>query len=416
MIKALENLENELNTGKIQMATEGITVAEKPLLTSFFFTDVHNNFAMLEPTNDTGDYVIRKNVDAMIDHLLKTEGKVDVVQVGGDLMSDYHEWCKSGCLPYKYFIEYRQRLFNTFNRLTKDGKVVYTAGNHDYAQGELAVDGPGNNGSYNSFDFYFGDVGMRQGMGELSEDNMFVKVGSKTGEKYLLAYYYEVDGIGFAGLSPDHDKIWYSQGEGFDEESLAWLDKKLDEVDPYGNKVIFVSCHYNLDLRLKIEDNGANVYAEGSKVVRDALIPILRGHKNLFHLFGHYEVWHSDTTARYVSHHNLSGKVMDVTGDETESTEVISYRGRDFTSIYGGTFRPDANDYSDWFEEDYVTGYAGLPTYGYTHRSTCTPRVGQGLYIEVFEDRIVFTMKNIGDADGFSTDDLITPYTVWLYE
>jgi len=413
--KAFEALEKELEKGCLPMERKQIELSNEPVLSSFFFTDIHNNFAMLEPTNDTGDYVIRKNVDAMIDHLLATEGKVDVVQVGGDLMSDYHEWYKSGCWPYAYFVEYRQRLVDTFNRLAKDGKVLYTAGNHDYAQGELATDGPGLNGSYNSFDFYFGDVGMRQGIGELAQEDMFVKLGEKTGEKYLLAYYYEVNGIGFAGLSPDHDKIWAKQGEGFDAASLEWLDKKLDEVDPHGNKVIFVSCHYNLDLRLEIEASGRNVYANESRVVRDALQPIFRGHKNLYHLFGHYEIWFSDSTARYMSHHNKSGKVIDVTGKETESTQVVAYADRDFTSVYGGTFRPTGG-YSDWFEKDSVTGYAGLSKYGHKHHTTGTPRVGQGLYIEVYEDRIEFTMKNIGDAEGFATTDLITPYTVWLYE
>lgn len=145
-------------------------------------------------------------------------------------------------------------------------------------------------------------------------------------------------------------------------------------------------------------------------------LPLFLGHKNLYHIFGHGEVWYSDTTARYVSHHDKSGKVIDVTGKETDSSEIVSYDNRDFTSIYGGHFRPDANTYPQWFDIDFVRGYAGLPSYGYTHRSTCTPKVGQGLYIEVFEDRIVFTMKNIGDAEGFSTDDLITPYTVWLYK
>ena len=56
------------------------------------------------------------------------------------------------------------------------------------------------------------------------------------------------------------------------------------------------------------------------------------------------------------------------------------------------------------------------PYNGYTHRSTCTPRVAQGLYIEVFEDRIVFTMKNFGDYPGYRTEDLIEPYTVYLYK
>lgn len=414
-MKTMSNISKEIETGKVEAKTGNIEISATPLVTSFMFSDVHNNFGMLEPTNNYGDYIVRKNVDAMIDHLLDTTGPVDVVLVGGDLMSDYHHWNKSGNWPYKYFVEYRKILVDTFKRLSKDGKVSYVAGNHDYAQGELSTDGPGNNGSYNSCDFYFGDAGMRQDWGELPEEDMFVKVGEKTGEKYLLAYYYEVNGVGFVGLSADHDAIWSVQGSGFDDECLAWLDKKLDEVDPNGNKVIIVNCHYFFDHRTKIEEDGTNKYAS-VEYDRKALTPVYLGHKNLYHIFGHGEVWYSDTTARYVSHHNTQGKVIDVTGKETDSTQVVQYANRDFTLVYGGHFRPDANAYSKWFEMDFVRGYAGLETFGYTHRSTCTPRVGQGLYIEVFEDRIVFTMKNIGDYEGFSTDDLITPYTVYLYK
>ena len=412
--KAVEDLSNMLTvTGKLVSKTDK-AVAEK-ILTSFMFSDVHNNFGMLEPTNNYGDYIVRKNVDTAIDALLSSVGAVDVVLVGGDLISDYHSWNSSGKWPYKYFVEYRKLLVDTFKRLSKDGKVSYVAGNHDYAQGELSTDGPGIGGSYNSFDFYFGDVGMRQDWGELPEEDMFVKVGTKTGEKYLLAYYYEVNGIGFVGLSADHDSIWSAQGSGFDSACLAWLDKKLDEIDPNGDKVIFVNCHYYLDNRTKINSDGSNTYASGS-YDKNALIPVFAGHRNLFHIFGHGEVWHSDTTSRYVSHYNNYGKVIDVTGKETESTQIVSYENRSFTSIYGGHFRPDANAYASWFMTDYVYGYAGTNKNDFTHRSTCTPRIAQGLYIEVYEDRVVFTMKNFGDVKGYKTTDLIVPYTVWLYK
>ena len=42
--------------------------------------------------------------------------------------------------------------------------------------------------------------------------------------------------------------------------------------------------------------------------------------------------------------------------------------------------------------------------------------MAQGMYFEVFEDRIVFTMKNIGDYPGFSTEDVMESYTVYLYK
>jgi hypothetical protein len=212
-----------------------------PILKTFMFSDVHNNFGMLEPTNNYRKYLVRKNVDPAIDQLLETVGPLDVVLVGGDLMSDYHHWNMSGNWPYKYFVEYRRLLVDTFKRLSRDGKVSYVAGNHDYGQGELSTDAPHTpTGNYNSCDFYFGDAGMRQDFGELPEENMFWKVGEKTGDKYLLAYYYEVNGVAIVGLFPDHDhkNVWSVQASGFDDDCLAWLKKKLDEektVKPGGN-------------------------------------------------------------------------------------------------------------------------------------------------------------------------------------
>lgn len=415
LLKCVSILGEAVKSGKME-AISGNIEPER-VLTTFMFTDVHNNFAMLEPTNDKGNYVIRQNVKPAISHLIKTVGKVDVVMVGGDLISDYPSWDSSGNWPYKYFVEFRALLVETFALLAKDGKsVIYVAGNHDYAQGELATDGPGNNGSYNSSDFYFGDVGMKQGMGELSEENMYVKVGEKTGDKYLLGYYYEVNGVGFMGLSPDHDKIWSTQGSGWDEGCLTWAKKKLDEVDPNGDKVIFVNCHYFVDMRFSIDASGYNNYGNVT-VDKTSLTKVFLGHKNLYHIFGHGETWYSDLTVRYVTHHYKTGTPIDVNGTETDSTQVVPYNRRDFTSVYGGTFRP-SGEYGTWFKRsDKVTGYAGYDNYGFTHHTTSTPLVAQGMYIEVFEDRVVFTMMNFGSIKPYRTGkDLIESYTVWLYK
>ncbi len=417
-VKTIMNIMEEIKNGAFNEGSGKLVINKDPILTSFMFTDVHNNFAMLEPTNNFKQYIVRKNVDSAIDQLLETEGPVDVVLVGGDLMSDYHSWNSSGKWPYEYFVEYRRLLVDTFKRLSKDGKVSYVAGNHDYAQGELATDAPHTpTGNYNSCDFYFGDVGMRQDWGELPEEDMFWKVGEHTGDKYLLAYYYEVNGVAFIGLSPDHDHegVWSVQGSGLNAECVEWLDKKLDEIDPYGDKVIIVNCHYFFDHRTAINSDGTNKYA-ATESDRKALAPIYRGHKNLYHIFGHGEVWFSDTTVRYVSHHNMGGEVIDVNNSETTSSDIISYENRSFTMVYGGHFRPDANTYSTWFMNDYVKGFAGTSQKNFTHRSTCTPRVAQGMYIEIFENKIVFTMKNFGNLPGWTPNDLIEPYTVWLYK
>ena len=226
-VKTMEMIMKELESGSLGAKKGNLPFSDDPILTSMCFSDVHNNFAMLQENNSSGDYVVRRNVDWMIDLLLDTEGAVDVVMVGGDYMSDYPSWNSSGNLPYKYYVGFKAKTIETFNRLAKDGKVMYVAGNHDYAQGEASRTGPGNNGSYNSFDFYF-DGPMNETLGELADGDKFVKTGTHTGMEYLLGYYYNVNGIHFIGFSPDPDMIWSEQGYGFNKEQLEWLDKKLD--------------------------------------------------------------------------------------------------------------------------------------------------------------------------------------------
>lgn len=412
-IKFMEIFMKEIESGSVELFTGKLEVSDAPILTSMCFSDVHNNFAMLQENNSSGDYVVRRNVDWMIDHLLETEGAVDVVMVGGDYMSDYPSWNTSGSLPYKYYLGFKAKTIETFNRLAKDGKVMYVAGNHDYAQGEAARGGPGKNGTYNSFDFYF-DGPMDETLGELSDSDKFVKVGEHTGEQYLLGYYYKVNGVHFVGFSPDPDMIWSEQGYGFNKEQLEWLDNKLDEIDPTGTEVIFVNCHYALSQR--VTSSALNSPYIDDKVTYD-FAPILSGHKNLFYMFGHWHTfnsYHQGTTVKSVLHYNQNGSIMNIKGTETESTQVSGAQNRSFTAVWMGGFRLDwsldnGTTNADKFNGDFVTGH-------YTHPSTGTPRMAQGMYIEVYADKVVFQMKNIGDYPGFSTEDILEPYTVYLYK
>jgi hypothetical protein len=230
-----------------------------------------------------------------------------------------------------------------------------------------------------------------------------------------MCYYYEVNGIGFAGLAPDPDLIWSEQGQGFSQESLDWLEKKLDEEDPAGDKVIFVNCHYPIDNRYYSEEEG--LYLHHSNYCENALEPVFIGHKNLFQLFGHWESWMSDYTVKNVFHYDTKGNLIEIDGDETDSDDLnLTLSKRGYNAVYMGHIRPMYSDYKSWFDKsDALWGYGGTGKWQY-FPSTGTPKVGQCMYIEVFEDRVVFTMKNFGTIDGFSTDDLIVPYTVYLYK
>ena len=407
--QALDALAKMAATGKIEEKTMTLDNCITPILTSFCFTDTHNCFSMLEPP-----YIFRKNAQEAIDYLLKTTGQVDVVLEGGDFMSDYPSWTSSGHLPYEYYLGFKKMATERYAALAKGGKVMYVAGNHDYAQGEESTDGPGKNGSYNSSEFYYTGP-MKETLGELADDEKFEIVGTHTGEKYLLAYHYVINGVDFVGLSPDPDLIWSAQSYGFNIASLNWLKNKLNEIDPDGIKPIFMVCHYAISQRVTSSDLNAP-YIDNT--ITPTMLPILKGHHNLFYLFGHWagkHSFHTDFTVKNVMHYDVTGKILNIKGDETDSTAVASFEKRYFTAVWMGGFRLDHSGDHTYFNNDSPFGYGGYTDHKRFFPSAATPKLAQGMYIEVFPDRVVFTMKNFGTWEGYLTGTQLEPYTVYLY-
>lgn len=407
MRKAIIDLGNMI-TESGAIVTKTAVAESNVVLTTACFSDSHNNFAMLEPTNNTGDYVLRKTHTNAINLILETRGQVDVVMVGGDLMSDYPHWNQSGWWPYKYYVEFKALLVEEFGRLAKDGKVIYIAGNHDYAQGELSTDGPGTNGTYNSSEFYFTGP-MNETMGELSDMDMHWITGTHTGEKYVLGYHYEVNGVHFIGLSPDPDNagIWSVQGYGFHPDTLEWFKNTLKRIDPNGNEVIFVNCHFHLAHRVNDE------ISKTGQADKD-ILPIIKGHSNLFWFFGHVHTGVQDIaqshTSEMVVHYNKSGVAID-TPAIAESYGNAGGRGP--TTVYMGAGRIDYD--GTYFDRDVVFGYGG-----YSNKTaistTATPKVCQVMYVTVYEDRVEFQSINVGTLKGYTVNDIIEPYTVYLYK
>ena len=64
------------------------------------------------------------------------------------------------------------------------------------------------------------------------------------------------------------------------------------------------------------------------------------------------------------------------------------------------------------FEDDAIEGYGGFD-YKATIKTTGTPKVAQGTYITVYEDRVVFESINAGTYPGYSIEDKVKPYTVY---
>ncbi|MBQ0102369.1 MAG: metallophosphoesterase [Firmicutes bacterium] len=373
----------------------------KLLLTAYGVSDVHNCFAMLDPP-----YVFRKNVTGAIKQFVKKQGPADVFLMGGDLISDYPSWNSSGHWPYKYFLEYRELVQKECAKATKDGKVFYVAGNHDYAQGELAKDGPGKNGSYNSFDFYNGI--MDKNCGTLAAGDKFEITGTHTGEKYLLAYHYEVNGVHIMALSPDPDLVYNDQVYGFNKDSLKWVDAKLKEIDPDGTEVILFMSHYVIKTRYS---NG--LFSSPGQAYND-LAEIMNGHKNLVYLYGHNHTATENMAKEYTSDIVFATNGKNFALVDKKQSEICEYTDHDYISAYMGAGRIDYDGkYGYLFNNDVVYGDGGLGS-RQAIQTTATPKLGQSLYIKVYEDRLVFQYLNYGTYDDYSTDDIVKPYTIYL--
>ena len=375
----------------------------KPKLCAMCFSDYHNNFTMLEPP-----YIVRQTVTLAADVLKKEGFEADVVLVGGDCQSDYPHWNKSGWLPYEYFVGARDASDRVLASIAKGGKVAYVAGNHDYGQGEAATDGPGKGGSYNSADYYFTGP-MKKTLGELPPEDCLIKVGEHTGEKYLLAYRYNINGIDIIGLSPDPDALWYEQGFDMSEEIMQWAENRLNELDPDGVKPVIVFCHYQIATRY----NGELRYMPGYD---KRAFKAFGGHKNLLYLYGHVhalEYMCREKTSEMVIHYNADGAVQPMTLKEESSREVFDDEAqRSFCTTVMGQFRIDYS--KELFEEDNTPGYGGFSDKIHAFPQTGTPKVAQGLVVRVYDDRMELETRNFGTYPGFETEHKLAPYTVYF--
>ena len=87
-------------------------------------------------------------------------------------------------------------------------------------------------------------------------------------------------------------------------------------------------------------------------------------------------------------------------------------KGKDyeFTFVHMGGLRPFDRSL---YEEDGLTGYGGDSELKY-FIPTGTPKLAQYLVFEVYEDRVVFYIRNTGTLEGYRKEDKLKEYTVYL--
>jgi len=375
------------------------------------YTDVHNQQTMLNlPTR------MRGSATKAVELTLQEWGQVDIALIGGDNISDYPHWNKSCALPYKNWLDMKQTIVSTFAKVAKDERVLYVDGNNDLILGDLPTK---ENPPYNTCEFYF-DGPMNRTLGILQEDDYIAKYAASKGREaglHILCFHYVVDGVSFFGLNLDPDDAFNNHDCNYNGESLRWLKRKLNEIDPDGNRLIFVVGHLSATT-VKHECNVVETMAESHK---NALYDALNGHKNLFYLYGHVHgqgYTHAESCTA-VLHFDEAAKPYALPKGVTDSREVLKKDDKvGFHTVHMGGLRPfyDVVDGVNlYFEaDDNVRGMVPGDKEEHSYPSTATPKLAQYLVIETFDDRVVFHFRNTGSFEGFTPADIPAPYTVRL--
>lgn len=367
----------------------------KKLLTAVCFTDMHNQQSMLDhPTTLRGSVALAKEL------AVREFGLADVAVVGGDNVSDYPYWNKSCALPKKNFSDIKKKIDDCVSASTKDGKVLYVAGNNDMILGDIATS---ENEPYNTTDFY--DI-MDERFGSLPDNEKLVLTSEKKpNERYWGAFHYVVNGIDFIGINIDPNTAYDSHEGYYNDETMLWVKNKLDEIDKSGNKPVFVIGHLSAIYRYNDGEWKETMINGNVGLFYD----IFKGHGNAFYLYGHVHgerACYKDNSSGAVLHIDETGKPLgDNLGEADSAGKQYAY-----TFVHMGGLRPFGTKY---FGDDGVTGYGGLETEQY-YRTTATPTLAQYLVFEVYEDRVCFYIRNTGSVEGYSIEDKPNKYTVYL--
>ena len=370
-------------------------------LTVFCMTDIHNQQAMLDyPTT------LRSSAVSAAQLALEEFGKADLTIIGGDNVSDYPNWNKSCALPKKNFLDIKQKMVDCFAAVTKGEKVLYVSGNNDMILGDIGTE---ENEPYNTTDFYYTGP-MNKTLGELSEkDCLTVIAEEKPNESpYLDAFHYVVDGVDFIGINIDPNTAYNTHEGYYTDETLLWVKNKLAEIDPTGTKPVFVVGHLSA------------LYYTGGKWSESMIngnvelfYNALSGHKNLFYLYGHLHgavfVYKGHSSGAVV-HMDENAKPLDENLASLDNKNCAPY---DFTLVHMGGLRPFWHPEIEYFKNDGLTGFAGRTDKERYYPATGTPRLSQYMVFDIYDDRVVFRIRNTGDMENYSVEDKPLDYTVF---
>lgn len=370
----------------------------KEKVTVFCYTDVHNQQALLDyPAK------VRKSLYLACELAEKEFGKADLAIMGGDNVSDYPHWDRSCALPKTNFLDLKEKMVKAVADSTVDGKALYVAGNNDMILGDI---GGEDWKPYNTTEFYYTGP-MIEKLGELPESEKYevTSVEKPWEYPYLDAFHYVIEGYDFVGINIDPNTAYNTHDGYYTDETLDWVKKKLDEIDPDGVKPVFVVGH----LSAQCYTNGEWIECMCERSVKK-FYETLDGHKNLFYLYGHNHgegYVYRDYSSGAVVHVGEDGHTIDDNLARTDSSSQPAYK---YSLVHMGGLRPFNIKY---FDDDGIDGYGGESERKH-FPYTANPKLSQYLVMEIYPDRVVFTVRNTGSYEGYSQSDKPEPYTVFF--
>ena len=332
--------------------------SDKPAMTIACISDPHHEYGVQDTDSHT-----RPSSETGVELIKELTGGVDLVLLGGDITGRNGNWNDN---TIKSTIDASVSLFSS---ASKKDKIMIATGNHDPEPTVHTATDSINSNDYSEY--------MKNSLGNYknalySED---IDDEFKSSFNELLCYRYDINGMVFLGLNTpygDRRDVKQTGYNGLYIDQVEWLEKELSSIGH--EKTVFILCHYNVDSLYTVEVATTKVDTSEENASRVLLKELLSEYENAVYCYGHV--------------HQAKNQALEKT---IEQIKPICEDGA--TLCYMGSF-------------GYYNDHFGGPL------GETDPPVVQTTLINVYADRIEFSMVNVGSVEAYGGKYEIEPYVL----
>ena len=327
-------------------------VTGDPVFTIACISDLHTDYGL-----QGKDPYVRQSIIDSVNAIAKNEN-ADILLSGGDNTSDNGKTSDKGGWTYATFSKVIEKYRELGEDATESGRSLWACGNHDYQAGEEE--------GYDAYADY--ESIMVDSCGEplsvyRQKDDKTLASDQRYPE-FVLGMHFNIDGFDFIVLNAP-----YQQSQTYSTGTLTWLKNRMKAIGK--DKTTFILTHYPLTDSRNISTPSYGT--SGSSYTN--LTNLLRSYPNTIMLYGHNHggsdhVYINDDTFERITSYNKQGKPVN-DRNVVPTSFITAFMGS--MSYYNNSID------SGWLTER-------------------DPKVVQGLMIYVYQDRIVFEMKNYGET------------------